>query len=121
MGICGSAMSIEVARSKEIEDALACECAADRRAVKLLLLGAGESGKSTIFKQLRLLYGRGFTDDDRRGYTGVVHANTLGAIKTLLGTAAAWGVAPASVVRYNGGMMEGMGWGVGGGHSFSLR
>ena len=36
--------------------------------MKLLLLGAGESGKSTVFKQMKMLYGVGFSDDDRRDW-----------------------------------------------------
>jgi len=32
---------------------------------KLLLLGAGDSGKSTLFKQMKSIYGPGFTERER--------------------------------------------------------
>lgn len=52
--------------------------------VKLLLLGAGESGKSTIFKQMRILHGAPRTDDDLRMYGVVVRSNIITAMRKLL-------------------------------------
>jgi len=56
----------------------------DRRIIKLLFLGAGGSGKSTLFKQLRYIYGDGLKEDQRKGYTQCVHNNIVVGIKTLL-------------------------------------
>jgi G-protein alpha subunit len=51
--------------------------------VKLLLLGAGESGKSTIFKQMRILHGSPRTEDDLRMYGVVVRSNCITAVRKL--------------------------------------
>lgn len=51
--------------------------------VKLLLLGAGESGKSTIFKQMRILYGAARTDDELKMYGVVVRSNIITAMRRL--------------------------------------
>jgi len=51
--------------------------------IKMLLLGAGESGKSTIFKQMRLLYGTERSDDDLRMYGVVSRSNIVVAVRKL--------------------------------------
>lgn len=66
-----------------IEDSLSEEKKMDAEKIKLLLLGAGESGKSTIFKQMRILYGSAKTDDDLKMYGVVVRSNIIVAIRKL--------------------------------------
>lgn len=51
---------------------------------KLLLLGAGESGKSTIFKQMEGIYGGGWTEEKRREFTTTVYSNCITSIQTLV-------------------------------------
>ena len=51
---------------------------------KLLLLGAGESGKSTLFKQMVCIYGVGFSEAARREYRPIIHNNVITSIKTLI-------------------------------------
>lgn len=51
---------------------------------KLLLLGAGESGKSTLFKQIFQLYGEGYSEGDRAGYRMPIYNNIINSMKTLL-------------------------------------
>jgi len=67
----------------EINDAQERSRQTDEDKVKLLLLGTGESGKSTIFKQFRILYGSAKTDDDMRMYGVVVRSNIITAVRKL--------------------------------------
>lgn len=55
-----------------------------KREFKLLLLGTGESGKSTIIKQMRIIYGKGFQEDDRKEYTLLVYRNILRSMRAML-------------------------------------
>jgi len=57
---------------------------ASQKCVKLLLLGAGESGKSTIAKQMKILHQDGFSDAERRNFKPVVYANTVQSMVAIL-------------------------------------
>lgn len=50
----------------------------------MLLLGAGESGKSTIFKQMKIINNNGFSESERGTYKHIVHANTIASMNSLL-------------------------------------
>lgn len=52
--------------------------------VKLLLLGAGESGKSTVFKQMKVLYGKGLSDDEAKLIAPVVHSNMIVLLRAVM-------------------------------------
>ncbi|CAA7409912.1 unnamed protein product [Spirodela intermedia] len=73
----------ENAKAAEIEKRIAQEATAEKHIQKVLLLGAGESGKSTIFKQIRLLFQTGFDEAELRSYIPVIHANVFQTIKIL--------------------------------------
>jgi len=91
MGTCGgglSAVDEETLRkakehSNQLEKAISADINADRQVCKLLLLGAGESGKSTLFKQMITIYGKGFTEKERLAYIPIISSNVISSIKTL--------------------------------------
>eukprot|EP00808_Paulinella_micropora_P004002 g13855.t1 len=70
-------------KSKQLEGKLYEDHQQDQSVNKLLLLGAGESGKSTLFKQMKVLYGTGF-GDDRNEHKQIVYSNAVTGIKELL-------------------------------------
>jgi len=51
--------------------------------IKCLLLGAGECGKSTILKQMKILHLNGFTEEEKKNYRPLIHRNTLESMQTL--------------------------------------
>lgn len=70
--------------SKNIDKQLKKDAEIARKSVKLLLLGAGESGKSTIAKQMKILHKEGFNEDERKSFKPVVFANTVQSMMAIL-------------------------------------
>ncbi|XP_032062335.1 guanine nucleotide-binding protein subunit alpha-14 [Aythya fuligula] len=84
-GCCLSAEEKESQRiSAEIERQLRRDKRDARRELKLLLLGTGESGKSTFIKQMRIIHGSGYTEEDRRGFTKLVYQNIFTAMQAMI-------------------------------------
>ncbi|KAI9349772.1 guanine nucleotide binding protein, alpha subunit [Obelidium mucronatum] len=67
-----------------IEKQLEAERKALKNIVKLLILGPGESGKSTVLKQFRLIYGTGFSEEDRASFRALIIVNIVQCAKTLV-------------------------------------
>ncbi|XP_072310820.1 guanine nucleotide-binding protein G(q) subunit alpha-like [Eucyclogobius newberryi] len=68
----------------EIERQLRRDKKSARREFKLLLLGTGESGKSTFIKQMRIIHGRGYSEEDRRDFTRLVYQNIFTAMQSII-------------------------------------
>uniref|UniRef100_A0AA85JZP7 Guanine nucleotide-binding protein G(I) subunit alpha n=1 Tax=Trichobilharzia regenti TaxID=157069 RepID=A0AA85JZP7_TRIRE len=66
-----------VERSKRIDASLKSDAEKMARIAKLLLLGAGESGKSTILKQLKIIHQSNYTKEECLLYKPVVYSNTV--------------------------------------------
>jgi GTPase SAR1 family protein len=73
-------------KSRRIEKRIEAERSVDNSKLKLLLLGPGDSGKTTLFKQLRELYVEQFSHRDRVNSRMLVHLNV---VETMLAMAAA--------------------------------
>jgi len=83
MGQCAMAATEEDAASHAIDKQTHKDRLKENATKKLLLLGTGESGKSTIFKQLTHIYGDGFTEDERMVFVDIIFNNCLSAMKML--------------------------------------
>lgn len=85
MACCLSEEAKEQKRiNQEIEKQLRKDKRDARRELKLLLLGTGESGKSTFIKQMRIIHGSGYSDDDKRSFIKLVYQNIFMAINSMI-------------------------------------
>ncbi|XP_069784234.1 guanine nucleotide-binding protein subunit alpha-14-like [Narcine bancroftii] len=69
--------------NKKINQALQKQKQRRIREVKLLLLGTGESGKSTFIKQLRIIHGSGYSEEERKAFAKLVYQNIITAMQSI--------------------------------------
>ncbi|XP_037777426.1 guanine nucleotide-binding protein G(i) subunit alpha isoform X2 [Penaeus monodon] len=71
-------------RSKKIDKDLRLAGERAAKEVKLLLLGAGESGKSTIVKQMKIIHETGYSPEECEQYRPVVYSNTIQSLMAII-------------------------------------
>uniref|UniRef100_A0A915DUN6 Guanine nucleotide-binding protein subunit alpha n=1 Tax=Ditylenchus dipsaci TaxID=166011 RepID=A0A915DUN6_9BILA len=85
MACCLSEEAREQKRiNQEIEKQLQRDKRNARRELKLLLLGTGESGKSTFIKQMRIIHGNGYSEEDKRQHIRLVYQNVFMAMQSMI-------------------------------------
>ncbi|KAJ3403160.1 guanine nucleotide-binding protein subunit alpha [Chytriomyces hyalinus] len=86
MGSCNSNAAHDAAKaaSSKIDSQLRQEETVFKRTAKLLLLGAGETGKSTVLKQMKLMHNIPFTEMELNTYRAGMVLNLVTCAKTLI-------------------------------------
>ena len=81
MGLCGcSTDNID----KHVHTELLSSAEWSNKVHKLLLLGPGNSGKSTFFKQLAQIHGHGFSENDKKNTVKYIFNNIIDQIKAVV-------------------------------------
>lgn len=55
----------------------------EKKEIKILLLGTGESGKTTFIRQMRIIHGKGFSPEDRKTFAKCIFQNIFTAVKAM--------------------------------------
>ncbi|KAI9356729.1 guanine nucleotide binding protein, alpha subunit [Zopfochytrium polystomum] len=101
MPVCGSAVAQDEAgaaavealkASKQIDREIQEEAARRKQTARVLILGTGDSGKSTVLKQLKLLYCSDFTSAERDVFAVRLRENLFNTVKLLIRSMDALGI-----------------------------
>jgi chloramphenicol 3-O-phosphotransferase len=83
---CGGTQKMDPA-SRAIEQQLREDKRKLNDEMKILLLGAGESGKSTIAKQFKIINNGDYSEEELKDYKVFILDNTFASIKALVNAA----------------------------------
>ncbi|RHZ80365.1 hypothetical protein Glove_137g33 [Diversispora epigaea] len=85
MGLCLSAEEKESRlRSYQIDKQIEEDSKRFKKECKILLLGSGESGKSTIVKQMKIIHQNGYTKDELALYRITVYKNLVDSAQAII-------------------------------------
>ncbi|ORX98903.1 heterotrimeric G-protein alpha subunit [Basidiobolus meristosporus CBS 931.73] len=85
MGCCISQEDLDGRRkNNEIDSQIKKDKLSQRNEIKMLLLGAGESGKSTVLKQMKLIHEGGYSVDERESFKEIIFSNTVQSLRVIL-------------------------------------
>ena len=80
-----TAEEVELAsRSKQIDRQIKNDQRKMQQEVKLLLLGAGESGKSTFLKQMKIIHGVVFEPEHLKEFRKIIYQNMIKGMRVLV-------------------------------------
>ena len=82
--LCPAYYTDEARHSRLIDKRLSLESRQMLRQVKILLLGAGETGKTTFAKQMRILYGQDYSTEDLLSYRHAIYHSLFKSMKVML-------------------------------------
>ncbi|PMD47591.1 G protein alpha subunit [Hyaloscypha variabilis F] len=102
MGACMSTSSDleeQKKRSQQIDKTLEEDSRRLRRECKILLLGSGESGKSTIVKQMKIIHQKGYTVDELALYRSTIYKNLVDCAKALITAMRQFAIDPTNPVN----------------------
>jgi len=86
-GICTTGSIVRVEHDEQtanVDKMLADAAAAAANNYKILLLGAGESGKSTVVKQIKMIYKGGIPDKEKHEYAVNIRRNCIECLQALI-------------------------------------
>jgi len=85
-------------RNKRIDSSIKQQKREVETVIRILLLGAGESGKSTFAKQMRILFLEGFDEAECQRFRSIIHNNITISLQALLGACNNFGL---SIAEHN--------------------
>jgi hypothetical protein len=50
----------------------------------VVVVGSGESGKSTVTKQMKIIFLQGYSNEERNSYKDIIHSNVIMAMRAIV-------------------------------------